>query len=80
LTKSIRLCLAMAFITVIDNFFRYLKLKWFLLIYIQIDCNAVLNFAFFQILLLRLLSIGTRGPVVHSSADEHTAFKFIVEG
>jgi hypothetical protein len=27
LTKSIRLCLAMAFITVIDNFFRYLKLK-----------------------------------------------------
>jgi hypothetical protein len=27
LMKSIRLCLAMAFITVIDIFFRYLKLK-----------------------------------------------------
>jgi hypothetical protein len=40
----------------------------------------VLNFGFFQLLLLGLLIIGTPRPVVASSTDEHTAFKFIVEG
>jgi hypothetical protein len=78
--NSIRVCLGLTVIAVMDIFYRYLKFKWFLLNYIQISSNGVLNFGFFQLLLLGLLSIGTPLPVVASSTDEHTVFKFIVEG
>jgi hypothetical protein len=60
LVKSIRLCLSMTFVTVIDIFFRYLKLKSTLLNYIRIYFkNGVSNLRFFQGLLWRLLSIDT---------------------
>jgi hypothetical protein len=48
LVKSIRLCLSMTFVTVLDIFFRYLKLKSTLLNYIRIYLkNGVVNFRFF---------------------------------
>jgi hypothetical protein len=65
LMKSIRLCLAMTFVTVIDIFFRYLKVKWFLWIIFK---EAVTVWIWGSTNLL--LYTGTPRPVVHNSADE----------